>query len=250
VQEFHEEAIRELKTIEPESKYYAITLLGTEKGNMEWSAYTHWEGWASDKPGREIRKASTVNAMRMAETWDAFGETYVVVNNEGALLIFLRLGGHALVKKEIADDHLLDFVSAQETAFDGMMGFKSIENLPKQAFKRAPTPKHRMKIIKRDHYRCQICGRRPDDYTDIELHVHHIRLWSGGGLTEDDNLITLCDTCHSGLDPHEEHSLFFLLDSERPNLDINKNRQEYYEGVHRYREIAQQMFEDIENNEA
>jgi hypothetical protein len=30
-----------------------------------------------------------------------------------------------------------------------------------------------MDVLRRDDFRCQICGRRAADYVDIELHVHH-----------------------------------------------------------------------------
>ncbi len=246
-----EEIIRELKTIEPGSRYYATTLLGTEDGKIEWSTFTGWVGWVNGKPGREIRQASTVYPDRMVELWDDLGETYVVVNNVAGLIIYRHVGGHALVKKEIADKHLAYIVSPRETAFNGPRkgGFRSTVNIPDHAFKKAPRQKLRMHIIKRDRYRCRICGRRPDDYTDIELHVHHIRPWSNGGLTEDDNLITLCDTCHDGLDPHGEHSLFSLLEPGKWTLCVDKSRRDYFEGVRRYREAAQLMFKELKTGE-
>jgi hypothetical protein len=37
-----------------------------------------------------------------------------------------------------------------------------------------------------------------------------------GGLTEIDNLITLCHTCHIGLDPHFELGLYGLMSDGLP----------------------------------
>lgn len=241
-----EDISQELKSIDPDKEYYAITLLGTVDGKMRWSAYTHWAGWANGKPGREIREASIVNALYMAETWKDLGEGYLVVNSTTGLLIYVRYGGNALVDKEICEKYFRDIIRAQETAYDGAIGFKASSSLAPHVFKRAPRPKHRMNIIKRDQYRCKICGRRPDDYTDIELHVHHIRPWKKGGLTEDENLVTLCDTCHDGLQPHGELSLYQLLDPDAftPNLSNRKN--EYIEGVRLYREYAKRRFSDLE----
>lgn len=55
----------------------------------------------------------------------------------------------------------------------------------------------RKKILQRDGYRCQRCGR-----TDTELHVHHIVPLSKGGSSDPSNLITLCRECHESIHPH------------------------------------------------
>lgn len=239
---------KELRFIDPDTQYYAITLLGTADGEMQWSAFSHWVGWVDDKPGREIRAASIVNAVQMAEAWTELGESYLVVNSTTGLLVYARYGGNALVAKEIGDKFLPDVVGACSTAYDGAIGFKTASDLTSHAFKRAPRAKQRMEIIKRDRYRCKICGRRPDDYTDIELHVHHVRPWEKGGLTEEENLITLCDTCHKGLQPHEELSLFELLNPDAFLPDPFKKKEKYHEGVRLYRDLAMQMFLQLENS--
>ena len=52
------------------------------------------------------------------------------------------------------------------------------------------------KVLNRDSYTCQCCrGKRKDS----KLEVHHIVYRSKGGSNEEDNLITLCHTCHSAL---------------------------------------------------
>jgi 5-methylcytosine-specific restriction endonuclease McrA len=49
----------------------------------------------------------------------------------------------------------------------------------------------RQRIFKRDGYKCRVCG-------DGEgLTVHHITPRSEGGTDDPENLITLCDECHS-----------------------------------------------------
>lgn len=242
-----EELARELRLIDSDKEYYAITLLGTADGKIQWSALSHWVGWVDGRPGREIREASLVNASRMAETWTELGEGYLVVNNTRGLLVYARFGGNALVAKEIGEKYFSDTIRAHDTAYDGAVGFKAAADQPPHVFKRAPRPKHRMHIIQRDKYKCKICGRRPDDYTDIELHVHHVRPWEKGGLTEDENLVTLCDTCHDGLQPHEELSLFQLLDPDAFLPNPTKQQQEYREGVRLYRELAKVMFSKLEN---
>ena len=49
-------------------------------------------------------------------------------------------------------------------------------------------------VLNRDNYTCQYCmGKRKNS----KLEVHHIIFRSQGGSDEQDNLITLCGTCHS-----------------------------------------------------
>ena len=48
----------------------------------------------------------------------------------------------------------------------------------------------RLKILERDNWRCQFCGTRSN------LQVHHIIYRSHGGPDDEDNLITVCVTCH------------------------------------------------------
>lgn len=54
----------------------------------------------------------------------------------------------------------------------------------------------RMKILRRDEYRCQMCGASASD--GVTLHVDHISPVSHGGRTEAENLRTLCQTCNLG----------------------------------------------------
>lgn len=54
----------------------------------------------------------------------------------------------------------------------------------------------RYDILKRDNFRCQICGASASD--GVKLHVDHIIPVSKGGLTEISNLRTLCDRCNLG----------------------------------------------------
>jgi len=63
--------------------------------------------------------------------------------------------------------------------------------------------------------------------------VHHIKPFSEGGLTEKNNLITLCKTCHDGLYPHFDYSLYSLI-------DIEKDPYAYYgfEGIAELRRIS------------
>ena len=51
--------------------------------------------------------------------------------------------------------------------------------------------KRRLRILKRDNLKCQICG------SGKNLRVHHIRYPEILGTEPDSDLITVCDTCHA-----------------------------------------------------
>ena len=56
----------------------------------------------------------------------------------------------------------------------------------------------RFLVMKRDNFKCCICGRSPATTPGLELHIDHIKPWSKGGETVIDNLQTLCSDCNLG----------------------------------------------------
>lgn len=59
------------------------------------------------------------------------------------------------------------------------------------------TPRLRYEILKRDGYRCKICGRTAKD-DHVKLEVDHIKPIAKGGKTTRENLQTLCAECNRG----------------------------------------------------
>lgn len=57
-------------------------------------------------------------------------------------------------------------------------------------------PGLRMKILRRDDFRCKMCGASASDGTS--LHIDHIRPVSRGGPTVPENLQALCQPCNIG----------------------------------------------------
>ena len=56
----------------------------------------------------------------------------------------------------------------------------------------------RFLVMKRDHFKCRICGRSPATSPGVILHIDHVIPWSRGGETVIDNLQTLCSDCNLG----------------------------------------------------
>lgn len=57
--------------------------------------------------------------------------------------------------------------------------------------------KTRFEVLKRDKFRCQYCGRNPQE-DNCKLQVDHINPRANGGLNTVDNLITACSECNAG----------------------------------------------------
>ena len=67
-----------------------------------------------------------------------------------------------------------------------------------QSGPRFPDLRLRFRVMRRDSFRCQACGRTPANEPGVVLHVDHVIPWSKGGLTEEANLKTLCSKCNLG----------------------------------------------------
>lgn len=62
----------------------------------------------------------------------------------------------------------------------------------------------RYTVLKRDRFRCVICGRSPATDQSTELHVDHYKAWSKDGETVLSNLRSLCRKCNLGKGARDE----------------------------------------------
>ena len=63
---------------------------------------------------------------------------------------------------------------------------------------RDPSLRLRFRGMKRDNFVCRACGASPALTPGLLLHVDHIKAWSLGGETIEENLQTLCKECNLG----------------------------------------------------
>jgi hypothetical protein len=238
-------AIEEMRRVEPTEEYYAVTLLATETGRIQWSVQTHFVGFAETRPQRELRIASLVHGDTMWDLWESIGEPAWVVHTATQLALYLRFGGNGLIERNVAEQHLVSFIpvlpTPAPTGRDHWIGQSFLGGAPAGALRHRPTRTQRMRILLRDKERCRICGRSPEDNEDLELHVHHIAAWGRGGLTVDDNLITLCDTCHDGLPPYELPELWERANPQRGLIP----KYDYNAGVRRYRDAIRNLLSAV-----
>ena len=69
---------------------------------------------------------------------------------------------------------------------------------PKKRTNRTANLRQRFRVMKRDNFRCVLCGSSPANKPGCELHIDHIVPWSQGGETIEENLRTLCSDCNLG----------------------------------------------------
>ena len=224
-------------TIDPGLNYLAATLLGDDAG---WglSFMSHFVGWPEGRsPGEgvELREPSLVHPQRMVDLWEKLGQGWMAVSKAEHLGLFVRLGGNALISEAIAHEYLADRIGPRECVRPGAIGFIDFDPDSRAATCPRPTPKQRFRVMERDGWRCQLCGERPSLNEHVVLQVHHIRPFGNGGLTDDENLITLCHTCHQGLDPHENLGLFHLPGGQFDRTLERYKERSFKQGVEEYR---------------
>ena len=83
------------------------------------------------------------------------------------------------------------------------------------------------------------------EYPEIELQAHHIRPFSRGGLTIDENLITLCSECHQSLDPHFQWDLFLLPDGPYEKIHEQETAATHPGGAEGHRRRVASLLDDL-----
>nr|WP_316614660.1 HNH endonuclease [uncultured Ruminococcus sp.] len=72
------------------------------------------------------------------------------------------------------------------------------ETAIKHRTKRDINLRMRFLVMKRDNFKCCLCGASPAKDPMVELQIDHIVPWAKGGETVIDNLQTLCSKCNQG----------------------------------------------------
>ena len=74
----------------------------------------------------------------------------------------------------------------------------------------------RSAVFHRDNHTCRVCGRSIKD--GAVLHAHHMYFWRGQHGNSVDELITVCEKCHTSAN-HKPGGKLFGLDFKLPKLD-------------------------------
>ena len=112
-----------------------------------------------------------------------------------------RFGGWRSALKSFLDYINEDYVlqeNPQTSKKENAQIIKPNKSVPQHLTSRDPNLRLKFLVMKRDNFKCCMCGRSPATTVDLELHIDHIIPWSKGGETVLDNLQTLCSDCNLG----------------------------------------------------
>lgn len=90
----------------------------------------------------------------------------------------------------------LEQVSAIWIDLQQRIAYSETEQARREQERAKMSARLRYLVLKRDGFKCQICGRTQED--GVKLHVDHIIPVSKGGETKMENLRTLCEDCNLG----------------------------------------------------
>jgi len=173
---------------------------------------TYWVGFADQERRIELREPRPLSRNDLIKRRSPYtGKLIEYVSTRVELVRLLIVGGHAAIDQRLAQTEIADYLKAEPVTTTGYGPFIPLPVPMSIATTPAPTKALRMKIFKRDQYRCKICGQRPSEDANVILHIHHIRPWANLGATVPSNLITICQTCHMGLEPHYDPDLADLI---------------------------------------
>lgn len=192
--------------------HFTLSVHRDHRHALVWAVFTKFIEFSTRNVRWEIRRASADYGPVAARIWNRLGQDYWIAGSEKELNSAISFGGNLLIEPNVANTCLPGLLRPHECVKDSatsrLGSFIPTDSVPDQEVdRRAPTRKLRMRVLKRDGFRCVICGRRSVDHEDIELHVHHVLPWRYFGPTAEWNLATLCGTCHKGLDPDYEPEL-------------------------------------------
>lgn len=89
-------------------------------------------------------------------------------------------------------------------------------------------------VFTRDNYRCVCCGRGIEG--GAILHAHHLKYRSLGGTNRMENLVTVCDKCHTPVN-HQRGGLLWEL--------MNKYKVKNFKGATFMTAVRWQMYDEL-----
>jgi len=192
-----------------DTDYYFVTVRPLRDSLVSCGVYSQFVAFSVRNEHWEIRRASTIHYEWLRVVLQKLGGSAPeLVHDEWGLARLMQRGGNCtIVTSEIMGMHLSRLLQPTECVRD-IDCFVPTFDPPTDTLPRTvPTRRQRANVLRRDGRRCTICGRSPLHHVDLELDVHHVLPVRRHGPTVEENLLTLCGTCHAGLNPDHDPAL-------------------------------------------
>ncbi|MGA2798664.1 MAG: HNH endonuclease [Thermoguttaceae bacterium] len=95
-------------------------------------------------------------------------------------------------------ESFIEYVNTESIDAPDELQNSKLYEIKRQKTSRTINWRMRFLIMRRDDFKCRLCGNSPALKPGLVLHVDHIFPWSEGGETIMDNLQTLCEKCNIG----------------------------------------------------
>ena len=197
------------------SDYYLVSVKPSSDNITYASFFSVWNSSKTDK--HEERRIDTVQPEIVIRCFASDDQKVAIIDDVPSLYDLVNIGGHGLIEKNVMTNNWSEVLVPKLTVATHGQGMIAYDSLPPKQKERVARNAYRMEIFARDFCQCRICGSSPDDSPHVTLEVHHIKPWEEGGMTEPDNLITLCHACHSGIKAIDRSLLYKKIGIHFPN---------------------------------
>lgn len=159
---------------------------------------------------RERREPDAIKTNVMANALEELGYFLYIITRQEHFKYWLNKYGWAIVSKEFCRSNMAEWLTPKYCLKTSHKTFWDATLLTNDTNKH-PIPKGlQRKIRNRDGNACKLCGIKSSD--DRSLTGHHIRPFSKGGMTAEDNLLTLCRSCNENIGDEYLPKLYEFID--------------------------------------
>lgn len=120
---------------------------------------------------------------------------YLVTNGNDVALSFYHSGDFYIIDTWCVNCRCPQCSNPKNLILENVTHHFQVPSLPKIKYRTINAPL-KLKIFKRDNFKCKNCNKSPATHPECQLQIDHIIPFSKGGLNHFNNLQTLCQRCN------------------------------------------------------
>jgi 5-methylcytosine-specific restriction endonuclease McrA len=184
-------------------------------GRAYYATYSHCTT-VKPRSHREVREPSLINVLLLTEYLRILGLGFTAIAEEKHYRFWLQRRGWAVVSKAFAKEKMKQWLYARECVANAHDTYTDIRIAHPRATGHRTSHK-RDELRARDNEQCVICGSTSSK--GAKLTLHHVRAFSLGGETTEQNLVACCEPCNALIGTGASQEAFDHLGDY--NLDIS-----------------------------